>query len=99
MTWACCGSGWDYSAVSSAAMAANVEMAAAPILLAPLRPAVLRRKRSFGSHSEAGCAYVGRLLSVVQTLKRQGRSVLGYLQTAIEAHRHGSPTPKLFPTT
>jgi hypothetical protein len=35
----------------------------------------------------------------VQTLKRQGRSVLGYLQAAIEAHRHGSPIPKLFPTT
>jgi transposase len=63
-----------------------------------LRPAVLRRKRSFGNHSEAGCAYVGRLLSVVQTLKRQGRSVLGYLQAAIQAHRHGSPIPKLFPT-
>lgn len=63
-----------------------------------LRPAVLRRKRSFGNHSEAGCKYVGRLLSVVQTLKRQGRSVLGYLQTAIQAHRRGSPIPKLFPT-
>src|ERR1043165_474451 len=47
-----------------------------------LRPAVLRRKRSFGNHSEAGCEYVGRLMSVVQTLKRQERPVLDYLQTA-----------------
>ena len=64
-----------------------------------LRPAVLRRKRSFGNHSAAGCAYVSRLLSVVQTRKRQGRSVLEYLQQALEAHRHGLPTPKLFPAT
>jgi transposase len=64
-----------------------------------LRPAVLRRKRSFGNHSAAGCQYVSRLLSVVQTRKRQGRSVLEYLQQALEAHRHGLPTPKLFPAT
>jgi transposase len=64
-----------------------------------LRPAVLRRKRSFGNHSEAGCRYVSRLLSVVQTRKRQGRSALEYLQQALEAHRHGLPIPKLFPTT
>jgi hypothetical protein len=43
-----------------------------------LRPAVLRRKRSFGNHSAAGCRYVSRLLSVVQTRKRQGHSVLDY---------------------
>ena len=62
-----------------------------------LRPAVLRRKRSFGNHSEAGCRYVSRLLSVVQTRKLQGRSVLEYLQQTLEAHRHGLPIPKLFP--
>ena len=64
-----------------------------------LRPAVLRRKRSFGNSSEAGCLYVSRLLSVVQTRKRQGRSVLEYLQQALEAYRHGLPIPELFPTT
>src|SRR5262249_32296316 len=31
-----------------------------------LRPAVLKRKRSFGCHSEAGCRFVERLLSVTQ---------------------------------
>ena len=60
-----------------------------------LRPAVLRRKRSFGNSSESGCQYVSRLLSVVQTLRRQGRSVLDYLQAALEAQRHGLPIPKL----
>jgi transposase len=62
-----------------------------------LRPAVRRRKRSFGNHRAAGCRYVSRLLSVVQTRKRQGGSVLEYLRQALEAHRHGLPTPKLFP--
>lgn len=64
-----------------------------------LRPAVLRRKRSFGNHSEAGCQYVSRLLSVVQTLRRQGRSALNYLQAALEAQRHGLPAPPLCPMT
>ncbi len=63
-----------------------------------LRPAVLRRKRSFGNHSAAGGLYVSRLLSVTQTLRRQGRAVLEYLQAALEAQRHGLPTPQLFPT-
>jgi transposase len=38
-----------------------------------LRPAVLWRKRSFGSQSEAGCRWVERLLTVVQTRRLQGR--------------------------
>ena len=62
-----------------------------------LRPAVLWRKRSFGCHSEEGCRYVERLLTVVQTLRLQGRDVLDYLQAALTAHRHGLPTPKLLP--
>ena len=64
-----------------------------------LRPAVLRRKRSFGSHSAAGCTYVSRLLSVVQTRRLQGGSVLEYLRQALEAYRDGRPAPTLFPAT
>jgi transposase len=60
-----------------------------------LRPAVLWRKRSFGCHSEEGCRFVERLLTVVQTLRLQGRDVLDYLQAALTAHRHGLPAPKL----
>jgi len=60
-----------------------------------LRPAVLWRKRSFGCHSEAGCRFVERLLTVVQTLRLQGRDVLDYLQAALTAHRSGLPAPKL----
>jgi transposase len=64
-----------------------------------LRPAVLRRKRSFGNHSAAGGEYVSRLLSVVQTLRVQGRAVLEYLQAALEAQRHGLPAPEVFLNT
>ena len=60
-----------------------------------LRPAVLWRKRSFGSQSEAGCRWVERLLTVVQTRRLQGRPVLEYLYEALVAHRTGLPAPKL----
>jgi transposase len=62
-----------------------------------LRPAVIKRKRSFGCHSEAGCRFTERLLSVTQTLRLRGRPVLDYLVEALVAHRHGLPAP-LLPT-
>ena len=62
-----------------------------------LRRAVLWRKRSFGSHSEAGCRFVERVLTVVQTRRLQERSVLSYLTEAVTAHRAGLPTPLLLP--
>ena len=63
-----------------------------------LRPAVIKRKRSFGCHSEAGCRFVERLLSVTQTLRMRGRPVLDYLVEALVAHRHGLPAPQLLAT-
>jgi transposase len=62
-----------------------------------LRRAVLWRKRSFGCKSEAGCRYVERLLTVVKTLRQQGRPVLDYLAEAIAAQRAGQAAPKLLP--
>ncbi len=62
-----------------------------------LRPAVLWRRRSFGCHSEAGCRFAERMLTVVQTLRLQERSVIDYLAEAIAAHRQGRPCPKLLP--
>src|SRR5947199_10077 len=62
-----------------------------------VRPVVLWRKRSFGCHSEAGCRYVERILTVVQTLRRQGRPVFAFLVDIITAHRQGQPTPQLLP--
>ena len=62
-----------------------------------LRRGVLWRKNAFGCHSAEGCRFVERILTVVQTLRLQERSVLGYLYEAIVAHRSGSPVPKLLP--
>jgi transposase len=59
-----------------------------------LRRGVLWRKRSFGSHSEDGCRFVERMLTVVQTLRLQDRSVLTYLHEAISAYRAARPAPK-----
>jgi transposase len=63
-----------------------------------VRPAVLWRKRSFGCQSDGGCRFVERMLTVVQTLRRQGRPAFGYLVEAIAAHRRGQPTPQLLTT-
>jgi transposase len=60
-----------------------------------LRPAVLWRKRSFGCQSEAGCRFVERLLTVVQTLRLRKQRVLDYLYDALLAHRAGLPAPAL----
>ena len=63
-----------------------------------VRPAVLWRRRSFGCHSDGGCRFVERMLTAVQTLRRQGRPVFDYLAAAIAAHRRGQPTPQLLAT-
>jgi len=60
-----------------------------------LRPAVLKRKRSFGCHSEAGCRFVERLFSVTATLRLRQQPVLDYLVEALVAHRYGLPAPSL----
>jgi transposase len=38
------------------------------------------------------------MLTVVQTLRLQQRSILAYLEEALRAHRNGLPAPKLLPT-
>jgi transposase len=60
-----------------------------------LRRAVLWRRRSFGCWSEAGCRFVERILTVVQTCRLQGKNVLDYLHDALLAYRKGIPCPKL----
>jgi transposase len=64
-----------------------------------LRPAVIWRKKSFGSHSPGGCLYVQRMLSVIQTLRLRGQDVVAYLSTAVQAHRQGLPAPPLETTS
>jgi transposase len=64
-----------------------------------LRLGVLWRKNAFGCHSAAGCRFVERMLTVVQTLQLQNRPVLDYLYRAIVAHRSGLPAPQLMGQT
>ena len=63
-----------------------------------LRLAVIWRKISFGNHSQAGCRFTERILTVVQTLRLQQRSVMDYLQQALAATRAGHPIPALVPS-
>lgn len=60
-----------------------------------LRPAVIWRKKSFGSSSEGGCRYVERVLSVTATLRQRGHPTLAYLADAIAAHRKGQQAPPI----
>jgi transposase len=64
-----------------------------------VRPAVLWRKSSFGTQSERGRTFAERLLTVVTSLRSQGRDVLAYLEAAIHAAAQGTETPSLVPAT
>ena len=52
-----------------------------------LRMGVLWRKNAFGCHGESGCRFVERILTVVQTLRLQKRSVLDFLEGSVIADR------------
>ena len=62
-----------------------------------IRPAVLWRRTSFGSQSEAGSVFVARMLTVVTSLRSQNRNVLEFMTEAIRASRKGSTSPSLLP--
>ena len=50
---------------------------------------------SVGCASQAGCRFVERILTVVQTRRLQEKNVLDYLHDALDAHRAGRPCPQL----
>jgi transposase len=60
-----------------------------------VRKAVLWRKKSFGSVSAGGCRFAERILTVVQTLRSQGRQVWRYLSAALHALRNQTQAPRL----
>lgn len=62
-----------------------------------IRPAVLWRRTSFGSQSEAGSLFVARMLTVVTSLRSHSRNVLDFMVQAIEASRRGQKSPSLLP--
>jgi transposase len=63
-----------------------------------IRPGVLWRKNSFGTHSAQGSRFVESIMTVVATLKQQHRNPLDYLTAACEAAQRGETVPSLLPT-
>ena len=62
-----------------------------------LRHAVLWRKSSGGTDSDAGARFVERMLSVVATCRQQNRNVLELLTACCRARLDGSAAPSLLP--
>ena len=60
-----------------------------------LRHAVIWRKLSFGTQSATGSRFVERLLTVVETCRRQSRNTFAWLSNAVEAHISRQPAPSL----
>lgn len=63
-----------------------------------LRPAVIWRRISFGSQTEAGSTFVSRMLTVVTTLRSQDRNVMEFMTQACHAAREETSPPSLLPT-
>ena len=81
---------WTFSRVEGVEPTNNVAERA-------LRPAVLWRKGSFGTDSEAGARFAERLLTVVATCRQQRRPPLDLLVAAGEAALQGTAAPSLLP--
>jgi transposase len=63
------------------------------------RHGVLWRKLSGGTDSPQGSRFVQRVLSVVDTCRRQGKRVLDYLSACITSWRYDRVFPSLLPDT
>ena len=62
-----------------------------------IRKAVLWRKGSFGSASVEGSRFVERMLTVTESLRAQGRSILDFLEESVRAPLTGQDGPSLVP--
>jgi len=60
-----------------------------------LRPAVIWRKISLGTHSEYGMRFVERILTVMATLKKQRRGIWAYLEQAVSCELQSQAAPDL----
>lgn len=62
-----------------------------------LRKLVLWRKKSYGTRSTKGQKFVERISSVVETVKKNGKNVLNYLEEALHAFYRGHSSPYINP--
>ncbi len=60
-----------------------------------LRHAVIWRKLSFGTQSPEGSRFVERMLTVIETCRRQGRNVFPWLVEAVQADLNRQPARSL----
>ena len=60
-----------------------------------IRPNVIYRNRSFGNRSDRGAEAHGTMMSLMQTLRLQGKNVNECLRLAFLQHRQGNKTPCL----
>ena len=63
-----------------------------------LRHAVIWRKLSFGTQSRSGSQFVERMLTVIETCRRQHRDVYAWVVEAVQAQLNQKPAPSLLPT-
>ena len=62
-----------------------------------LRKLVIWRKKSYGTKSDRGEGFVERITSVAQTLRKHGRNVLHFMQSAVRNHYRGELPPEISP--
>ena len=62
-----------------------------------IRRAVMWRKTSFGTHSAAGSRFVERIMTTSATLRQQGRNVVEFVMSAMDAQARGLPPPSMLP--
>jgi transposase len=60
-----------------------------------LRHAVIWRKLSFGTQSDAGSRFVETMLTIIETCRQQRRNAFDYIATALAAHFTGDSPPIL----
>ena len=58
-----------------------------------LRPAVIYRKLSFGTQSEAGSRFIERMLTISETCRLQKRPIYQWLCDAADAGLNGQSAP------
>ncbi len=63
-----------------------------------IRHPVEYRKMCFGTDSEQGSKFVGNIMTVTATLRRQGRNVLEFLVACYIAYNNGTKPPSLLPS-
>lgn len=62
-----------------------------------LRKLVIWRRKSYGTRSDRGERFVARITTVVETLKRQGESVLRYIESVLRSAYRDEEPPQINP--